>query len=98
MFLTKLLRDSLNFSRRDCLRRHANEGNRCPTTDLKKPSDWRCKLGVDMLTFGNNMDYDEQIAQKAVAIIKRLIAEGTISRERIDESYRRILALKMRLK
>jgi beta-N-acetylhexosaminidase len=44
------------------------------------------------------MDYDEHIAEKAIAIIKRLVAEGIILRERIDESYRRILALKMRLK
>ncbi len=54
--------------------------------------------GVDMLTFGNNMDYDERIAEKAVAIIKKLVAENVISRERIDDSYRRIAALKARLK
>jgi beta-N-acetylhexosaminidase len=56
------------------------------------------QAGIDILTFGNNMDYDEHIAEKAIAIIKRLVAEGIILRERIDESYRRILALKMRLK
>lgn len=54
--------------------------------------------GVDMFIFGNNLDYDEQIAEKAIAIIKRLVARGEVATERIDEAYRRVMRLKSRLK
>ncbi|MCS6990041.1 MAG: glycoside hydrolase family 3 protein [Chloroherpetonaceae bacterium] len=54
--------------------------------------------GVDMFIFGNNLDYDEQIAAKAIAIVKRLIERGEVKRERVEEAYRRIAALKARLK
>lgn len=56
------------------------------------------QAGVDLLTFGNNLDYDERIAEKAVAIIKHLVATGAISPKRIDASYQRILALKARFR
>lgn len=95
--LTKLLRDSLNFRGvivSDDMQMKAIAAH----YGLEEAIRLALQAGVDMLTFGNNMDYDERIAQKAIAIIKRLVAEGVISRERIDESYRRILALKMRLK
>lgn len=52
---------------------------------------------VDILVFGNNLDYDPEIAGKAAALIRRLVNEGKISPQRIDRSYRRILALKARL-
>ncbi len=54
--------------------------------------------GVDMLIFGNNLDYDEQIAQKALSIIKRLVEKNEVSALRIDEAYQRITRLKARLK
>lgn len=50
--------------------------------------------GVDILSFANNSIFDEEIAAKAHRIIKELIEEGAISKERIDESYRRIMKLK----
>lgn len=50
--------------------------------------------GVDILTFGNNLSYDEQIMPKAIAIIKRLVAQGAISEERIEKSFQRICHLK----
>ncbi len=53
--------------------------------------------GVDMLTFGNNLSYDEQIVPKAISIIKRLVAQGALSEERIEKSFRRISCLKERL-
>lgn len=52
--------------------------------------------GVDVLLFGNNVSYDPEIAEKANAIIRRLVENGSISPERIDQSYRRIMALKQR--
>ena len=50
--------------------------------------------GVDILLFGNNLVYDEKIAEKAINIIKKLIKNGEISSVRIDESYKRIMKLK----
>ncbi len=54
--------------------------------------------GADMLIFGNNLDYDEQIAQKAVEAIKRLVQCGHIAQARIEEAYKRVMRLKSRLK
>lgn len=52
--------------------------------------------GCDILVFGNNSVFEEDIAARAIEIIKKLMREGVISRERIDESYRRIRKLKKR--
>ena len=55
----------------------------------------RCiNSGVDILCFGNNLGYDAEIPRKFQGIVLKAIAEGRISRERIDESYERILAMK----
>ncbi|WP_418219457.1 glycoside hydrolase family 3 protein [Chlorobaculum limnaeum] len=53
--------------------------------------------GVDVLIFGNNVSYDPDIASKATTIIRHLVEKGAISPERIDQSYRRIMALKRRI-
>lgn len=50
--------------------------------------------GVDILLFGNNLNYDPEIVPKVVKIIRELVAAEEISKERIDESCRRIKALK----
>ncbi len=55
------------------------------------------EAGVDVLTFGNNLEYDESIAPKAIEAIRRLLDEGKISSERIKSSYSRIMALKEQL-
>jgi beta-N-acetylhexosaminidase len=55
------------------------------------------RAGVDILTFGNNLSYDEQIVPKAIAIIKRLVEQGEISEQRINESFQRICRLKEQL-
>ena len=55
--------------------------------------------GVDVLMFSNNIQGSENRTVETVHnIIKKLIAEGTITKERIDESYRRIVNLKSTLK
>ncbi|MCW9707842.1 glycoside hydrolase family 3 protein [Fodinibius salsisoli] len=53
--------------------------------------------GVDVLSFANNSVYDPDIVPKAHNIIKELIEEGQISRNRIDDSYQRIMKMKSRL-
>ncbi|MFN3426816.1 MAG: glycoside hydrolase family 3 protein [Candidatus Thermochlorobacter sp.] len=91
--LTSLLRDSLKFQGvivSDDMQMKAIADH----YGLEEAIKLALQAGVDMLTFGNNLDYDEHIAEKAVAIIKNLVAAGEISPERIDASYQRILALK----
>lgn len=53
--------------------------------------------GVDVLVFGNNLVYDEQIPTKAIATITKLVEEGTISKDRIIQSYERILQTKQKI-
>lgn len=66
--------------------------------------------GVDMLLFSNNaaacpenindcqeIPFDSEIAKKAINHILKLVEEGKISEERINESYVRILELKSSL-
>ncbi|MDD4661683.1 MAG: beta-N-acetylhexosaminidase [Candidatus Pacebacteria bacterium] len=51
--------------------------------------------GCDLLIFSNNnQEYDENIGEKAIKIIKEAIISGQISEERINESYNRIIKLK----
>jgi beta-N-acetylhexosaminidase len=54
------------------------------------------EAGLDVLCFGNNLTYDPDIAQKAVAILVRAVESGRIPESRIDLSYHRVLALKRR--
>ena len=56
------------------------------------------RAGVDILLFGNNSEYDEQIADKAIKTVMRLFKVGHISVDRIDQSVQRILTLKSKLK
>jgi len=53
--------------------------------------------GVDVVTFANNVIYQPDVGRKAMDIIRRFVKEGKISEERIDQSYRRIMAFKKRL-
>lgn len=51
--------------------------------------------GVDVLIFSNNIDtYNPDIVKDAVGIIVRLVGDGKISKERIDQSYQRIMEAK----
>lgn len=50
--------------------------------------------GVDVLIFGNNLVYEDDIAQKAIDIIQKLVAEGKVSQETIQKSLDRIAILK----
>lgn len=54
--------------------------------------------GVDLLMFANTLpDTKHRVTASQVhAVIKKLVQKGTIPEKRIDESYRRILALKAR--
>ncbi|WP_424962704.1 glycoside hydrolase family 3 protein [Ekhidna sp.] len=53
------------------------------------------EAGVDMLMFANNVkDYNMVSASTVHAIIKDLLFEGIITRDRIYQSYKRIMKLK----
>ncbi|MCB2205738.1 glycoside hydrolase family 3 [bacterium] len=54
--------------------------------------------GADILLFANNSySYDHTIAKTAFSMLKALVEKGAISRERINQSYLRIMRLKNRL-
>jgi beta-N-acetylhexosaminidase len=53
---------------------------------------------ADILLFANNSVYEEDIAARVASTIRTLVEKGEIPRERIDESFRRIMRLKERLK
>ncbi len=61
---------------------------------LEKSVPAAINAGLDLLCFGNNMSYDPDIAPKAIAILERAVAAGEVAEARIEESYRRVLALK----
>ena len=55
------------------------------------------QAGADILLFGNNLEYDPEVAAKAHAMIKAMVLDGSVAQERIHASYERIMALKSRL-
>jgi beta-N-acetylhexosaminidase len=50
--------------------------------------------GTDILVFGNNLEYDPDIAAKAVDTLERAVMDGRLPKQRIQESFRRIQAAK----
>lgn len=54
------------------------------------------EAGVDILVFGNNLDYDPDIVPKAVDILVRGVDSGRLSRDRIVASFEKIQAAKSR--
>lgn len=52
---------------------------------------------VDILLFGNNLEYEPYIWRRVQTIISELVREGHVSRARIERSYERIQKLKTRL-
>lgn len=61
---------------------------------LENAIQFAIEAGVDLLCFGNNMNYDANIGEKAMGIILRLVEAGKLSETRIDESFQRITRLK----
>ncbi|MEQ8470172.1 MAG: glycoside hydrolase family 3 protein [Marinoscillum sp.] len=54
--------------------------------------------GVDILLFANNVpDYDLVTADQLHGIIRKFVKNGDISRERVAESYKRIITLKQEM-
>jgi len=55
------------------------------------------EAGVDIISIANNSVYEEDVVARTVALIVRLMEEGRVCEARIEESYRRIEALRSRL-
>jgi len=54
--------------------------------------------GVDIMTFSNNIQgSEERTVDRVHTIIRQMVQTGEIKKERIEQSYRRILKLKSRL-
>ncbi|HBQ61881.1 MAG TPA: glycoside hydrolase family 3, partial [Balneolaceae bacterium] len=51
--------------------------------------------GVDVLIFGNNLHYEPDIAERAIGIIQKLLREGKIEKETVEQSIARIDSLKI---
>jgi beta-N-acetylhexosaminidase len=56
------------------------------------------EAGLDVLCFGNNMNFDAEMGAKAAGIIGGLVEAGKISEARIDDSFRRVQRLKHQYK
>ncbi|MFN8469622.1 MAG: glycoside hydrolase family 3 protein [Caldilineaceae bacterium] len=54
------------------------------------------QAGADLLAYGNNLDYDPNVAQRALATLAAAVQQGKLTEERIAQSYQRILALKQK--
>jgi beta-N-acetylhexosaminidase len=55
--------------------------------------------GVDIMTFSNNIQQsEERTVDKVHSIIRKMVENGEIKKERIDESFHRIIRLKNRMK
>lgn len=94
--ITKLLRDSLKFSGvviSDDMQMKAITDNYGLETAIEKG----INAGVDILLFANNLVYDPDIFNKSKTIILKLLSEGKITRERLNQSHNRIKQLKLSL-
>ncbi|MEC9486003.1 MAG: beta-N-acetylhexosaminidase [Prosthecochloris sp.] len=90
--ISGLLRDSLGFGGvviSDDLQMNAVASH----YELETAIRLALQAGVDILLFANNSTYDPEIVDKVHTIIRRLIDNGSIPPERIEQSARRIDAL-----
>jgi beta-N-acetylhexosaminidase len=55
------------------------------------------QAGADLLAYGNNLIYDPDVAQRAIEALVVAVEHGKLTEERIQQSYRRVLALKGKL-
>jgi beta-N-acetylhexosaminidase len=54
--------------------------------------------GIDIMCFSNNISgSDERTVSKVHSVIRGYVDKGVITKERIDQSYRRVMAMKKKL-
>ena len=54
------------------------------------------QAGADVLAYGNNLVYNPDVTQRAIAALLAAVERGELSEARIDESCGRIMRLKKR--
>ncbi|HTJ47935.1 MAG TPA: glycoside hydrolase family 3 N-terminal domain-containing protein [Cyclobacteriaceae bacterium] len=95
--LTGILRNKLNFKGvvfTDDMQMHAITNN----YGLEEAIRLAIVGGVDIMTFSNNISgSEERTVDKVHTIIRSMVQRGLISRNRIDESFKRIMYLKSKL-
>lgn len=95
--LTRLLRQKLHFNGviiTDDMQMKAISDN----YSLDRALALAINAGADMLIFGNNLSVSPQDPEQVIDIIANKVLSGEISRERIDNAYQHIVALKQTLK
>ncbi|HWD18637.1 MAG TPA: glycoside hydrolase family 3 N-terminal domain-containing protein [Verrucomicrobiae bacterium] len=65
---------------------------------LPQAIEFALEAGIDVLCFGNNMNFDPEIGRKASDIIYQLVDSGKIALSRIDDSCARVQRLKQKFK
>ena len=88
-----LLRDSLGFNGvvfSDDMQMEAIRGEYGLETAIEKA----LNAGVDVLIFGNNLVYEEDIARQAINTIQKLIEEDRVSESVVDSALARVGRLK----
>jgi beta-N-acetylhexosaminidase len=96
--ITQLLRDTIGWH--GCVfSDDMNMGAISKNFDLKDAIVLTVNAGVDVLVFSNNApeQYRSHLAEEILNILLELVAEKRITEQRIDESFRRISALKQKL-
>ncbi len=91
--ITKLLREKIGF-KGVVVTDDMQMGAIVKHYSLKESILLTIQSGTDILLFGNNLKYDPDLPNKIYNHIMELIAEGKISEERIEESWKRIRAMK----
>lgn len=61
---------------------------------LKETLALALKADIDILLYGNNLEWDEELPEKVWQALHELISEGELSEERIRQSWKRIDNLK----
>jgi beta-N-acetylhexosaminidase len=88
-----LLRDTLGFNGvvfSDDMQMEAIRANFGLDTAIEQS----LNAGVDILIFANNLVYEENIAERAIGIMQKGIAEGRISQTKVDSALARVGRLK----
>jgi beta-N-acetylhexosaminidase len=95
--LTGILRNRLHFDGvvfSDDMQMHAITKH----YSLEEAIKMAINAGVDVMTFSNNIaGSDERTSDKVHSIIRKMVENGTIKPERIDESFKRIMRMKSKL-
>jgi len=94
IFLQDILRDKLNYQGA-VISDDMQMGAITDRFGFEEAITGAINAGCDLLILSNNgLEYDENIAQKAVDAINKAIGEGKITEEKINDSYNRIKQLK----